>query len=32
MEEELIDAIKAFKDGKTPGLDNIAVEVYQTFF
>ena len=31
-EEEFIDAIKAFKPGKTPGLDGIPVEVYQTFF
>ena len=31
-EEELIDAIKAFKSVKTPGLDGIPVEVYQTFF
>ena len=30
-EEELLDAIEAFKAGKTPGLDGIPVEVYQTF-
>ena len=24
--------MKAFKSGKTPGLDDIPVEVYQTFF
>jgi hypothetical protein len=29
-EEELLDAIKAFKSGKSPGLDGIPVEVYQT--
>ena len=28
-EEELLDGIKAFKYGKTPGLDGIPVEVYQ---
>jgi hypothetical protein len=26
--EELLDAIKAFKAEKTPGLDGIPVEVY----
>ena len=31
-EEELHDTIKAFKSGKTPGLDGIEVEEYQTFF
>ena len=31
-EEELLDAVKAFNVGKTPGLDGIPVEVYQTFF
>jgi hypothetical protein len=31
-EEELLDAIKAFKLGKTPGLDGIPFEVYQSFF
>ena len=31
-EEELLDAIKAFKAGKTPRLDDIPVEIYQTFF
>ena len=31
-EEELLDAIKAFKAGETPGLDGIPVEVYQTCF
>jgi hypothetical protein len=31
-EEELLEAIGAFKDGKTPGLDGIPVEVYKTFF
>ena len=31
-EEELLDAIGAFKGGKTPGLDGIPVEVYKTFF
>ena len=31
-EEELLEAIGAFKDGKTPGLDGIPVEVYNTFF
>ena len=31
-EEELLDAIKASKAGKTPGLDGIPVEVYQTFY
>lgn len=30
--EELLDASKAFKAGKTPGLDGIPVEVYKTFF
>ena len=30
-EEELLDTVKAFKFGKTPGLDGIPVEVYQTF-
>ena len=31
-EEELLDAIKAFKSGKTPELDGIPKEVYQSFF
>ena len=31
-EEELLEAIGAFKDGKTPGLNGIPVEVYETFF
>ena len=31
-EEELLDAIKAFKAGKTPGLDGIPVEEYNPFF
>jgi hypothetical protein len=30
-EEELLDAIGAFKDGKTPGLFGIPVEVYKLF-
>ena len=29
--EELLYAIKAFKAGKTPGLDGIPVEVYNTY-
>ena len=29
-EEELFEAIKSFQSGKTPGLDDIPVEVYQT--
>jgi hypothetical protein len=32
LEKELLDAIKAFKSGKTPGLDGIPVDVCQTFF
>lgn len=31
-EEEVIDAIKVFKAGKTPRLDDKPVEVHQTFF
>ena len=31
-EGELLEAIGDFKDGKTPGLDGIPVEVYKTFF
>ena len=31
-EEEILDAIKAVKSGKTPGLDGIPMAVYQTFF
>ena len=31
-EEELFEAVKYFQPGKTPGLDGIPVEVYQTFF
>jgi hypothetical protein len=31
-EEECFDAIKAFKCVKTPGLDGIPVEIYQTVF
>lgn len=31
-EEELLSAIMSFKEGKTPGLDGIPIEVYQKFF
>jgi len=31
-EKELWEAIDSFKEGKTPGIDGIPVEVYKTFF
>ena len=31
-EKELWEAISSFKDGKSPGLDGIPIEVYKTFF
>lgn len=31
-EEELMEAVKSFQQGKTPGIDGIPTEVYQRFY